>query len=203
MSASQLVWRNDLLVSQHEATEEKAFVVKDPATGRFFRLREIEHFLASQLDGTISLQELQHRAEERFGSTVSTETLERFIERLRRSGLVVDLRSAPASVSPPRGKVRGNLFYLRFKAFDPDRLFNWLVARVRFLMTPAFVTFSAALIIFAFGLTISNWPEIRQQFYGLWRFESLALMWFMILLIIVAHEFAHGLTCKHFGGQVH
>ncbi|HXJ60078.1 MAG TPA: PqqD family protein, partial [Verrucomicrobiae bacterium] len=168
MSASSLAWRSDLLVSPHQATEDRAFVIKDPVTGRFFRLREIEHFIARQLDGTISLEELQCRLEEKFASTVSTETLERFIERLRGLGLVVDTRNAAAPVARPSGTVRGNLFYLRFKAFDPDRLFDWLITKVRCLMTPGFVTLSAAMIALAFVVTFCNWPQISREFMGLW-----------------------------------
>ena len=29
------------------------------------------------------------------------------------------------------------------------------------------------------------------------------MVWAIILLVTTAHEFAHGLTCKHFGGEVH
>src|SRR2546429_948264 len=33
--------------------------------------------------------------------------------------------------------------------------------------------------------------------------ETFILAWFVILLVGITHEFAHGLTCKHFGGEVH
>src|SRR5262245_11736503 len=132
MSVAQLIWRRDLLVSHHEASEDKAYVVKDPATGRFFRLREIEHFIAQQLDGTISLEELQRRVEEKFGGAVATETLERFIGRLRGLGLLEDAQSGGAAVPRPRRRVGGSIFYLRFSAFDPDRLFDRLVGEISF-----------------------------------------------------------------------
>src|SRR5262245_9052724 len=101
MSTAQLIWRSDLVVSQQPTNQDKAFVVKDPATGRFFRLQEIEHFIARQLDGATPLEELQRRVEERFGGTVTTETLERFIGRLRSVGLLADAGSAGGSVARP------------------------------------------------------------------------------------------------------
>jgi putative peptide zinc metalloprotease protein len=42
--------RGDLVISQQETKEGTGFVVKDPANGRFFRLKEIEHFIARQLN---------------------------------------------------------------------------------------------------------------------------------------------------------
>jgi hypothetical protein len=42
--------RGDLVISQPETKEGTGFVVKDPTTGRFFRLKEIEHFIARQLN---------------------------------------------------------------------------------------------------------------------------------------------------------
>jgi putative peptide zinc metalloprotease protein len=42
--------RGDLVISQQETKEGTGFVVKDPTTGRFFRLKEIEHFIARQLN---------------------------------------------------------------------------------------------------------------------------------------------------------
>ena len=44
--------RSDLRVSPQGVAEDATFVVKDPATGRFFRLRQAEQFIAQQLDGS-------------------------------------------------------------------------------------------------------------------------------------------------------
>ncbi len=92
---------------------------------------------------------------------------------------------------------------LRLKAFDPDRLFNRLIGKVRFFFTRPFLVASAALIAVAFGTTFLHWHEIGQDVLRLYRVETFILAWFVILLVGMAHEFAHGLTCKHFGGEVH
>jgi len=92
---------------------------------------------------------------------------------------------------------------LRLKAFDPDRLFNRLIGKVRFFFTRPFLVASAALIAVAFGTTFLHWHEIGQDVLRLYRVETFILAWFVILLVGITHEFAHGLTCKHFGGEVH
>jgi len=203
MTVCQLAWRDDLIVSRQGSAAAESFVIKDPDTGRFFRLREMEHYISRQLNGQTSLEEIRRRVEVRYGGALSPEALSRFVERLEGLGLLRSVGAAGTTGNFRRGRVTGHLFYLRFRAFDPDALFGWLAGRMSWLMTPAFVACSAAMIGLALVVTILNWTEILRSFAGLLRWGSLLQMWGVMLLIIGAHEFAHGLTCKRFGGRVH
>lgn len=203
MAPGQTKLRPNLVVSQQEMTDGTAFVVKDPSTGRFFRLKEPEYFIARQLDGSTPLDVVRQRVEERFGAHLAQETLEQLIETPGRLGLLEAEGAEAERLDHRRTRVRGSLLYLRLKAFDPDRLFNRLLSRVRFFFTPSFLIFSAAIILLAFGITIVNWDEIGRDFLRIFRFQALLLAWVTILLVTTAHEFAHGLTCKRFGGEVH
>jgi putative peptide zinc metalloprotease protein len=203
MSATTLKLRSDLVFSQQGGPEKKSYVIKNPAAGRFFRMGELEAFIAKQLDGATALEEVQRRVQEKFGSAISTATLERFIEWLRQRGLLADERTAAMPSLAAGRRIGGDIFYIRFKAFDPDRFLSWLAGKLQFLFTPAFVVSSSVLIFFALGVTVSNWPEIQREFLNLFHIESLLLAWLVMLAVITLHEFAHGLTCKHFGGQVH
>src|SRR5213596_750188 len=99
--------------------------------------------------------------------------------------------------------MRGRLLYLRFRLLDPDQLFNRLVHRVRFCFTPQFLVLSAAFIVFATWLTLIGWSDIRADLSRLYRLSSIPLFLLISLGLAAAHEFAHGLTCKRFGGEVH
>lgn len=203
MSTAQLKLRSDLVISRQEAAGKPSFVVKEPATGQFFRLREAEHYIVQQLDGSTSLDVIRKRVEEKFAAPLPPETLQQFIKSLRKFGLLETEESDSGHLSGRNRRVRGNLFYLRLKLFDPDRLFNFLIGKVRLFFTPYFFFLSAALIIFAFGITIINWDEISKELLRLYRFTTLPIALFTILVIATCHEFAHGLTCKRFGGEVH
>src|SRR5206468_3627959 len=78
-----------------------------------------------------------------------------------------------------------------------------LVVRLRWLFTPQFLIASAVTILFAGGVTISNWSEITGGFMRLFRVEGFLLVYLTTLAVVTCHEFAHGLTCKRFGGKVH
>jgi multidrug resistance efflux pump len=203
MTPEQPKLREDLVISRHETKEGTGFVVKDPVTGRFFRLEEVEHFVARQLNGSTPLDELRERVEGTFGVTFTAETLEQFIQALGRLGLLEKQGVDSGFVTDRPRRFRGSLLYLRLKAFDPDRLFNRLVTKVRFFFTPHFLVFSAAVILFAIGITVTNWEEIGRNIQSLYHFQALFFAWLIIFLVIIAHESAHGLACKHFGGEVH
>src|SRR5207244_9974146 len=48
-----------------------------------------------------------------------------------------------------------------------------------------------------------NWPQFQHSLPELYRLATIPLIVAIILLVTAAHEFAHGFTCKHFGGEVH
>jgi hypothetical protein len=159
MTAGTPKLRDDLVISRQDTKEGIGFVVKDPATGRFFRLKEVEHFIAVQLNGSTHLEAARQSVEKKFGVTFTGETLEHFVQTLGRLGLLEkDGANSEAARENPR-TVRGSLLYLRFKAFDPDRLLNRLVKKVRFLFTPHFLVLSAAVILVGIGITVINWGK--------------------------------------------
>ncbi len=194
--------RADLVIREQPQPDGPVFVVKDPAGGRFFRLREAECFIARQLDGRTTPEAVQQRVRERFSTDLSLEDLDRFVASLRGLGLIEGEGPATAPV-PARRRPRGSILYLRFPAFDPDRLLTLLEPKARPFFSAAFVIASALAILAAIGVTILNWNEITRDLMGLWRFDALLLAWVIVLMVTALHEFGHGITCKHFGGEVH
>src|SRR5947207_4453402 len=94
MSISPLKLRNDLTVSEQQSTEETIFIVKNPVTGAFFRLREADWFIAGQCDGTTTLEVIRQRTEEKFGAALPLESLAAFVNKLEKAGVLHDARSA-------------------------------------------------------------------------------------------------------------
>jgi multidrug resistance efflux pump len=193
--------RADLIVSRQEAPGGPCFVLKDPRTRRFFRLGEAEYSIARRLDGETPLESVAAQVAAELKTDVSAEILAPFVEQLRRGGLL-DRPGEP----PPRTRqplFQGDLLWVRFKAIDPDRLLDRLAARLRFCFTPYFVVGSASLILWALVTVVVHRNEIAGDLSQLWSFQNLLLAWITVLAVTTLHEFAHGLTCKHFGGHVH
>ena len=64
--------RTDLVIRQLEAKDgPPVFVFKDPLRQRFYRFREMEHFIALQLNGLTSFDSIRKRVEERSGAQLT------------------------------------------------------------------------------------------------------------------------------------
>ncbi|HZI33468.1 MAG TPA: hypothetical protein VFF11_14100, partial [Candidatus Binatia bacterium] len=195
--------RNDLVFSRHPARGGDTYVVKDPVRAQFFRLQEPEFFIARQLDGITPLDEVGKRAAAKFDAALEPEMLENFVATLRTHRLLESSEGSGKSSARGRRRLCGNPFFLRFSVCDPDRFFNRLIGRVQFFFTPLFMAFSAVAILGALYVIVFNWADFVGSLPQLYRLAAVPVIWVVILLVTTAHEFAHGLVCKHFGGEVH
>lgn len=195
--------RRDLVISQQEASDGAVLVVKDRRTGRFYHLRAAERFIAEQLDGRTPLEIVRARTEIEFESELPRERLDSFVAQLRHTGLLEgEATDARSGGSSRRGRIRGSVLYLRFPLFDPDRVLATLARWTPFFFTPAFIAISATAMLGAVGVTVAHHGAIMG---GIGSFEwpgAVPLFAAVLLVIISAHEFAHGVTCKRFGGEV-
>lgn len=202
MTASLPRLRGDLTISQQFTAEGVVFVVKDRLLDRFYRLPEEAHFIASQLDGKTELDVVRKRTEERFHTSLPPEDLTAFVGTLTASGLLDSGKNEILNKSPAR-RVQGSLLYLRYRFFDPDRLFNYLIGKIQFFFTPQFLVLSAVTILSAVCVAFSNWGDVVANFPRLFQWWAFPVILTVVLLVVAGHEFGHGLTCKHFGGEVH
>jgi putative peptide zinc metalloprotease protein len=194
--------RSDLDRRVQTTPNGSVLVIKDPVSGEFFRLREAERFIAEQLDGATPLNALNTRVEKKFGASLAPEKLAAFIKTLDRNQLLETQANGHKPRPKQPGRFAGGALALRFKIFDPDRLLNRLLPWVQFCFTPQFLFLSAGLICCAAAVTVLNWNEFLRDASRLYSVSTLPLLIATVFVVITAHEFAHGLTCKHFGGEV-
>jgi multidrug efflux pump subunit AcrA (membrane-fusion protein) len=180
------------------------YVVKDPQTGEFYHLGEAEHFLLTQLDGRRSAEMVRAAFEQRFGEPLSAGDLDDFLELARAQRFLQPATDAsrPPGSAPPRQR-RHSLLSWRKSLFDPDRLMTWLAPRLGFLWTRGFLVFSAGCILLAVLLVWAGRHQLAGGILQALRWETALWVWLTLFVVTMLHEFAHGLTCKHHGGEVH
>jgi multidrug resistance efflux pump len=195
--------RRDLTYRQEKTADGICVIIKHPASRRFFRLEEAEYFIAQQLDGKTSLEEIRQRTEAHFDAELPLETLHAFLQTLVKNGLLETPDALKKDVSRKPKRFRGTPLYCRIQVCDPYELLQWLARRTNFLFTKNFVALSAVSIFLALSVIVANWREFREDLPRLYHSSAAPAIILILFAVIVAHEFGHGLTCTHFGGEVH
>src|SRR5262245_2337952 len=191
--------RPDLVFSESPSSDG-GVAVKDPLRRRYFRLGACELFIARQLDGETPMDEVRRRAEAQFGAVLTVSALEAFMGALQGAGLLDD-----GSVSAPSQKplIHGSLLRIQIRAFDPDRFLKSLLPSVSWCFSRTFVIAALLTIGVAALVVLSTWSAMAAEGAALLKVASIPVFVVVIFALLSAHEFAHGLTCKHYGGAVH
>jgi multidrug resistance efflux pump len=175
-------------------------VVKDPRTGAYFKLGAEAYFLLSRLDGVQTAADVRAAYAGRFGEPLAEEDLGAFLQLARSRGL---LQTGAGAGTLPPARPRQSLLAWRCRLFDPDRLFSFLAPRLWFVWTRGFLVLSAVGVVAAAVVVGLNREELAGSVAGALRWETALWVWLTLVVVTTCHEFAHGLTCKHYGGEVH
>lgn len=201
-------FREDLIISQQEYEGKTYYVIKDPLTNKFFRIKEPEYFITQNLDGQKSNQEIIEEFEKKFQIKLDSLTLDKFLQQLEGFGFLKteasqrELSKLKYKAEKEKTLLRKILF-LKIKAFNPDMFLDRLLKRSKFFYSKGFLYFSLFVIFLAFIVTISNWSDLGYSLNKLFHLTTLVKLWLAIFLIALVHELGHALTCKYFGGKVH
>ncbi|MGV3485892.1 MAG: hemolysin D [Planctomycetaceae bacterium] len=208
--------RPDLTASRHRYQGTGYWVVKEPVGLQYFRFHDEEYYILGMLDGHVSLQQVKDGFEQRFApQKITFGDLQQFIGMLHRSGLVISNAPGQGKALKVRGTTKrrkellgkfANIFAIRFRGFDPERLLNAMLPWFGWIFTvPALICFAmfalaAALLLGSQYETVYAKLPTFQQFFAADRWIYLAAT---MALVKVLHEFGHGLSCKKFGGECH
>ncbi|MEZ5358173.1 MAG: efflux RND transporter periplasmic adaptor subunit [Candidatus Zixiibacteriota bacterium] len=199
--------RDDLVVSQQEVDGQIFFMLKDPITFKFFRVREPEYYLISQFDGHSSYDDVARRFQEKFNLNVPVEAVAKFAEKIDSLYFFEGARAEyETSASRYKSQTKESLFsrilFVKLKAFNPDPLLDKLNKPLFFLFQPWAVALMIIYILAGFFAYSLNFHDFRFTLGDLFNVTSIVTIFLSMAVIIIIHEFAHAMTCRHFGGQV-
>jgi putative peptide zinc metalloprotease protein len=213
VAGQRLCLRPGVKVRRQYFRGERWFVLENPFTNEFFRLRPAAYEFVARLHPARTVEEvwreclaklpddapgqeaaLQLLAQLYFANllqydqaTDSAELFERFKKRQQR-----ELRSRLL-----------NVMFMRFPLLDPDRF----LVRTLPLVGKFISAFGAVLWLAVVGVGLKvvadNWEAMRQQSQGVLSPENLPLLYLGMILIKTVHEFGHAYFCRKFGGEVH
>ena len=208
--------RPDLVVQPQFYEGMTHYVIKDPLALKYFRFKIEEYFLLEQFDGKQTLQEVKKAFERKYRpQTISIEDLTRFVAQLHEAGIIqIDSPDQAKVLIRRRKKNRwrkvwaflANILFIKIPIIDPERLLTGMYPYFRWIFTRTFITLSTLSMLVAVSLVFSQWKTFYdklpdfQSFFNWW---TIASFWVCLAVVKVIHEFGHGLTAKHFGGEVH
>jgi len=176
-------------------------IIHDTRTKRVLKLSPSDVFILDRLDGKNTLEDiyLEHAVER---GPISPDHVKRLYETLEAAGMLENTADAA------KGKERWRRWLAPvFSIPHPDATVAWVHRHTRFMFHPLGVT--ALVMIGLSGLIplVMNWVNMVRIFR---RIDAMilqlpamaALAYLFMLLDMVLHECAHGVTCKHFGGKV-
>ncbi len=192
------------------------WVIKDPIGLNYFRFQEEEYAILQMLDGDVSLDEIKDEFEEQFPpQKITLEELGQFLGMLHRSGLVVAAVPGQGRQLVKRRRERrrkeilgalGNVLCIRFKGIDPERMLKAMYGYVKWFFHPLTVFLCLAFGLSALMLVLVEFDTFRAKLPEFHQFFSLYNAFLLTVTLCftkVLHEFGHGLTCHHFGGECH
>jgi putative peptide zinc metalloprotease protein len=208
--------RPDLKARKQRYQGRTYWVVKDPVGLQYFRFEEEEFAILQMLDGQSSLDDIAEQFEAEFPpQTIRVEELQNFIGMLHKSGLV--LSDAPGqgwALKERRDDKKyrelmgtfSNILAFRLRGIDPERILNALYPYVRWFFTPAATAGALLLAMAALTLVLVQFDVFKSRLPEFNTFFS-AQNWLALAVTLTAtkilHEFGHGMSCKHFGGECH
>jgi putative peptide zinc metalloprotease protein len=211
--------RPDLSVRKHRYHGEGYWVVKEPVGLNYYRFHEEEFAILQMLDGESTLDSIKERFESEFApQKITFQDLQQFIGMLHRSGLVISETAGQGRQLKKRRDEKkrkewlgrlSNVFALRWRGVDPERLLSWLYRYTRWIFHPVCVALCLTMAVSALLLVMVQYDVFYSRLPSFHEFfdPRSANKWLYLALTMgvvkVLHEIGHGLSCKHFGGECH
>lgn len=206
------------LVTHEEVLDGEPIVgILQRDRANYFRFPPIQWQLAQLFDGERSYEQIAEEFQLQTGVSIDSEEVRAFAEQMDACNFWykshqeknLAMRDKLLTQRGRRTKSKINVAHISFSAWDPDRYLGWLDRLAGGYIYSRWCVLTAVLLfIFETAVVVKNWSFIGPDTELFFNFTQKSLgdfaqFWLLILVIGFLHETAHGLTCKHFGGQVH
>ena len=207
--------RRDVRLVEQVFGGERSAVVKDPETGKYFRMQASETRVLRAFDGTRRIAEVVRLLAEQ-GMQVSEAAVDAFARSCARLGLLersfeerttLELERLRAERNRRRSPFRGELMRMRWSFGDADRLITRTMPWLRWCFGRGFVVASLVTFLAYFLVIAIAWPEFSRAVLDVADLSKLSggriATYVLVTLGVTAiHELGHAYTCKRYGGEV-
>lgn len=210
--------RRDLITSEQVYLKRAYIIIKNPISLTYFRLGRAHYDAARLFDGKLTVKELagilakSHAYWRALPPDQAVEELASLGAQLSGTGVLQNtgryaLHRINSQESRRKGfrldTLIGSILYIKKSLVDPDKLLGRMDPYFRWMFTRTYVRlFIAAMVVTLLALSTRS-AELIEHGANFFTLQNLMLTWVVFVFVKTFHEFGHGLTCKHFGGEVH
>ncbi len=207
--------RQELRISEQTVAGETSYVVKNFETNSYNRYGSTEFELLQLCNGERTHAEIAEEMTKRHPESPLEETeAQEFLESIEPAMWERSLGEKNLAVlerirDERKGRVdQSSVLYISFKAWDPNKTLEKIDPYLGWMFTWGFVYFSLVIFALSCYLLAGDWARVQHDTSELYNFANKSaydiwVFWILLLVLGGIHEFGHGLTCKHFGGDVH
>ena len=209
----------DLIIREDVTDGEPVVAVYQRSTANLLRLKPTQWQLARLFDGVRSYDEIAAAFEAETGIPISAEEVRTFAENMDEGGfwyknpqeknIAMNEKLAAQRSRRVQSGSSFNVAHISFSAWDPDRYLTKLDQRIgKYVYNRWMTLFAVFLFLLEAVVFTAKWsvigPDIPTYFnFAKKTFSDVVEFWLLLMVIGFVHESAHGLTCKHYGGEVH
>ncbi len=210
--------RTDLVTSEQVYLGRTYIVIKNPISLTYFRLSRAHYEAARRFDGKIKIKAVAddlctaHPYWRAMAPAQAIDELAQLAHQLAGTGVIqttgrYSLQRINA-IAARRKTIRfdaviGSILYIKKSLFDPDKLLGRMDPYFRWMYSRAYVIAFGVAMLVTLVMLAGHGEELAVHGANFFTLQNLALTWVVFVFVKTAHEFGHGLTCKHFGGEVH
>ncbi|MBL9128713.1 MAG: hypothetical protein JNL97_13750, partial [Verrucomicrobiales bacterium] len=192
---------------------ERFYVLEDPLSNQFFRLRPAAYEFVARLRRDRTVDQAWQECLERFPDEApGQEAALRLLGQLYQANLLHYDQASDTEALFQRYRKRSqrefrsrlsNIMFFRIPLLDPDRFLVWAMPLVR----PLTGRFGALLWLFVVGLGLKTvadrWTAVLDQYQGVLAPANLPWLYGALVVLKTLHELGHAFLCRRFGGEVH
>lgn len=192
---------------------ERFYVLEDPLSNQFFRLRPAAYEFIARLRRDRTVDEAWQECLERFPDEApGQEAALRLLGQLYQANLLHYDRATDTDALFQRYKKRTqrelksrltNIMFFRIPLVDPDRFLVWAMP----IVGPFLGRLGALIWLAVVGLGLKtvaeNWNAVLDQYQGVLAPANLPFLYLALIALKTLHELGHAFLCRRFGGEVH
>jgi putative peptide zinc metalloprotease protein len=181
----------------------KVHLIKNCANGRRYELGAKEYFILLRMDGSSSLGDIGTAYADEFGRRLGDASWEQLLKLLAERGLIEGTGPAEDYPPPPvAAPMRQTLFRGQVSLGNPSGLIGWLHAHLGWVLSRRVVIPVAILMLTMEVYVGAHFSALRADVPRLYEHPVMSGAVFALLWLSSGlHELAHGVMCRHFGGD--